>query len=174
MGKIKEAGHVKLFCGFFYRDAQQYQKAKDECSAAFGEIDYESSPLPFTHTDYYEKEFGKNLLRNFVSFERLIAQDALAEIKIKTNEIEKKLEREGRRTVNIDPGYIALSKLVLATTKDYVHRVYIGKGIYAEITLHYKDRAFQAFPWTYPDYKTQEYIEIFNKIRGIYKRQVNG
>jgi hypothetical protein len=98
--------------------------------------------------------------------------DAFADIKIKTNEIEEKLKGGENRTVNVDPGYIALSKLALATTKDYVHRIYVGKGMYAEVTLYFKDGTFQSFPWTYPDYKTPEIISIFNHIRGIYRQQI--
>lgn len=173
MGKIKKTAPVKLFCSFFYRDAQALQKAKEMCGELFGGVDFESQKLSFSHTDYYEKEFGANLLRNFISFENLIAPDSLAEIKIKTNEIEEKLKQENNRRVNIDPGYIALSKLVLATTKNYYHRIYLARGIYAEVTLYYKDRTFQGFPWTYPDYKTEETIKIFNEIREKYKQQMN-
>ncbi len=174
MGKIKKAAPLKLFCSFFYRDAQAFQKAKEMCGELFGGVDFESQKLSFSHTEYYEKEFGAHLLRNFISFENLIVPDVLAEIKIKTNEIEEKLKQENNRRVNIDPGYIALSKLVLATTKDYYHRIYLAHGIYAEATLYYKDRTFQGFPWTYPDYKTPEIISIFNHIRGIYRLQLDG
>lgn len=174
MGNVKKAAPVKLFCSFFYGDASVFQRAKEICCEIFGKTDYESAAIPFTHTGYYEKEFGKNLMRNFVSFENLIMPDALADIKIKTNEIEEKLKGGENRAVNMDPGCVALSKLVLATTKDYVHRIYVGKGMYAEVTLYFKDGTFQSFPWTYPDYKTQEIISIFNHIREIYKLQLDG
>ncbi len=173
MGKIKDIMPVKLFCGFIYGGGNDFEKAKEACAEAFGKGDYESPATPFTHTDYYEKEFGKNLLRRFLSFEKLVFPDALADIKHQTNAVERELSKNGKRRVNIDPGYLTLSKVVLATTKDYMHRIYIGHGMYAEVTLYFKDNMFQGFPWTYPDYKTPEYVEIFNKIREIYKKQVN-
>ena len=76
------------------------------------------------------------------------------------------------RIINIDPGYLDLSKLILASTKDYKHRIYLTKGIYAEVTLFYQDKTFCPWEWTYPDYKTGEYIEIFNRIRQIYAEQI--
>jgi hypothetical protein len=87
-----------------------------------------------------------------------------------TNALEAKLSKEGKRTVNIDPGYIDMAKLVLFSTKDYTHRLYLNKGIFAEVTLYYKDDTFNPWPWTYPDYKSSEYIAIFNHIRGLYKK----
>lgn len=140
----------------------------------FGKIDSESQSLPFIHTAYYEKEFGKNLKRKFTSFQKLILPHDLPEIKIISNKIEKKMAKGISRIINIDPGYLDLSKLILASTKDYKHRIYLTKGIYAEVTLFYRDKTFHPWEWTYPDYKTGEYIEIFNRIRQIYAEQIKG
>ncbi|MDD5775195.1 MAG: DUF4416 family protein, partial [Candidatus Omnitrophica bacterium] len=134
----------------------------------FGPIDYESPELPFKHTDYYRREFGTCLIRRFIAFSRLIVPSALASIKIRTNKIEHKTSRSGKRLVNIDPGYIDMAKLVLASTKDFCHRIYLDRGIFAEITLVYRKDSFTRQEWTYPDYRTPEYIAVFNRIRKDY------
>jgi len=138
----------------------------------FGPVDFESECVPFTQTGYYEKEFGSGLRRKFISFEKLIAPDKLAGIKLITNRIEAALSAGGRRKVNLDPGYLELAKFVLASTKDFSHRIYLAKGIYAEITLLYRSGAFRPLDWTYPDYRTEWYIETLEKIRQIYYRKV--
>lgn len=162
---------VKLIIGFIFNDENILNRAKFYLERRFGKIDFESQNLSFIYTDYYEKEFGKDLLRKFISFKKLIAPDKLAEIKIFTNKIEQKLSKGIKRKINIDPGYLNLSKLVLATTKDYVHRIYLKKGIYAEVTLFYQDKMFRPWQWTYPDYRTSEYLAIFNRTRDIYAQQ---
>ena len=91
---------------------------------------------------------------------------------IKKNKIEAKNSFSGKRVINIDPGYLDLSKLVLFSTKDYTHRIHVGSGIFAEVTLFYKDKNFTAWPWTYPDYKTKDYLSIFNTMRDIYKKDI--
>lgn len=148
------------------------EEAKNILRKGFGKIDYESQALAFRHTDYYETEFGKNLKRKFISFQKLIQPQNLAKIKIATNIIEKKLSRNGLRSINIDPGYLNMAKLILASTKDYKHRIYLDKGIYVETTLFYQNKSFHFWEWTYPDYKSADYIRIFNQIREIYAKQI--
>ncbi len=160
-----------MVVGFIYRDKAVFKKTKALLEKRFGKIDFESKNLPFNYTTYYEDEFGKNLKRVFISFKDLIPPQELAKIKITTNIIEKRLSKEDSRLINIDPGYLDLAKLVLASTKDYKHRIYLNRGIYAEITLFYAGESFRPWDWTYPDYKTPEYIAIFNRVRNIYTRQ---
>ncbi len=131
----------------------------------FGRIDFESEALNFIHTDYYEKEFGKDLTRVFVSFKKLIPADRLPAIKIITNNFEARSSRNKLRRINIDPGYLELSKFVLATTKDYMHRIYLGDGIYAEITLFYRKGSFCPWEWTYPDYRTPATHDFCREVR---------
>lgn len=169
MGKLKKLEKVKLIIGIIAQE-NNLHLADEKIKDTLGEIDFESEILPFTHTDYYEEEFGGNLYRKFISFKRLIYPDELSKCKIITNEIEEILSSNNKREINLDPGYLSLSKLVLASTKDYSHRIYIGDDIFAEITLFYKDKTFQPTPWTYPDYRTKDYIDIFNHIREIYKK----
>jgi hypothetical protein len=171
VGKIKIPEKVKLIVGMLSQNLELFSSAEKELEKKFSEIDYRSNLLPFSHTDYYEKEMGKNLLRKFISFKKLIFPEEIVEIKIFTNELEEKFSFEGKRKINLDPGYLTLSKLVLVSTKDYSHRVYLNKGIYAEATLFYKDKKFQNFPYTYPDYRTEEYKKIFQEIRNIYYKQ---
>ncbi|MCX5706361.1 MAG: DUF4416 family protein [Candidatus Omnitrophica bacterium] len=168
MGKIAKARPVKLITGFIFKDNAAFKKAKILLKQRFGKIDFESQTLPFNLTDYYKKEFGDGLKRVFISFRRQIPPQELSKIKVFTNQIEKKISCGKNRLVNIDPGYLDLAKLILASTKDYVHRIYLDKGIYAEITLFYQDKSFKPWTWTYPDYRTPEYIAIFNHIREIY------
>lgn len=168
MGSARSPNRVKLIIGLIYRDSQEYLAVKPFLLRAFGPIDYESPELPFKHTDYYRREFGSFLTRRFIAFSRLILPSALASIKIRTNKIEQKRSRSGKRLVNIDPGYIDMAKLVLASTKDFCHRIYLDRGIFAEITLVYRKDSFTQQEWTYPDYRTPEYIAVFNRIRKDY------
>lgn len=172
MGGIKRHSPVKLIISFIFKENSIFNRTKLILQRRFGEIDFESQPFAFTHTDYYEKEFGKDLKRKFVSFKKLIPPQGLPKIKIVTNYIENKMSKEGLRLINIDPGYIDLSKLVLASTKDYKHRIYLNQGIYAEVTLFYQNKSFNPWQWSYPDYKTGEYIAIFNQIREAYAQQI--
>jgi len=172
VGKIKEVRPVKLIVGMIAGREELFELSQTELSSKFGMIDYESEILPFVHTDYYEKEMGKHLKRRFVSFQKPFDPEKLAEIKLFTNQLEEKFSLEDNRQINLDPGYLSLSKLVLATTKDYSHRIYLREGIYAEVTLYYQDKTFKPYPWTYPDYKTKDYQEVFSQIRQIYLEQL--
>ena len=169
MGKIAAPAKVKLIAGFIFKDTAAFLKAKMALGDIFGRTDFESPALAFDRTDYYCREFGSPLKRKFVSFAKLIPPQKLAAIKNTTNAIEDKFSsKEKRRRVNIDPGYLDLAKVVLATTKDYSHRIYLSAGIFAEATLFYKQGTFQPWPWTYPYYRSREYIAAFNRIREIY------
>lgn len=163
---------MKLIIGFIFKNEKVVEKAEILLKKRFGEIDFESETLAFKHTDYYEHEFGKDLKRRFISFNKLISPENLPQIKIATNRIEKRLSSVGSRLINIDPGYLDLAKLILASTKDYKHRIYLSQGIFAEVTLFYQGGTFRSWEWTYPDYQTDEYIAIFNQIRGVYAAQI--
>jgi len=173
MGKITPVKRVKLVIGFIFKEKKALAKSKSLLIKHFGSLDFESRVMPFKLTDYYRDEFGSGLKRVFISFKKLILPQQLSAIKTLANKIEKKFTCANKRAVNIDPGYLNLAKLVLASTKDYAHRIYLGKGIYAEITLFYQGqgKTFRPWQWTYPDYRTEEYILIFNHIREIYSGQ---
>ncbi len=168
MGSIRQPVPVKLVIPMLAGTPAAFERAQTALVARFGPADYVSNDLPFGETDYYEGEMGAPLLRRFVAFETLIDPGTLAGIKRFSNEIEEAWSDEGRRSINLDPGYLAAAKLVLATTKDYAHRIYIGQGIYAEVTLLYRGGTFEALPWTYPDYRSAPYHAILAEIRALY------
>ncbi len=174
MGKVKVPDPVKLIVGIIFKDKGVLVKAEQSLIRRFGETDFQSPFLPFHQTDYYQEEMGRELQRKFISFQKLLSPENISPVKIYTNGVEKKLSREGKRRVNLDPGYLSASKLVLASTKNYSHRLYLGKGIYAEIALFYKEKGFRALPWTYPDYRSDGYLEVFREVRKIYLRQLAG
>jgi hypothetical protein len=173
MGIVTRPNDVNLIAGIFSNDNEILAGARDSLKRMFGPTDLESPVTDFTHTDYYAKEMGLSLKRQFLSFKKLFGLKGLCAVKLKTNSLEKKFSKGGKRTVNIDPGYIDLAKLVLFSTKDYTHRIFLDKGIFAEVTLFYKDKSFAPWPWTYPDYRTDPYKELFNRIRDIYKAKLS-
>jgi hypothetical protein len=173
MGNLRKPYPVKLIVGFISSDEAFFLQAEKLLIRKFGKIDFNSRILQFNQTDYYEPEFGVNLLRKFVSFNKLIDPGKISAIKVFTGGLEARLSTGNKkRRINIDPGYIHGAKLVLATTKDYAHRIYLSKGIYSEITLSFQNHQFQALPWTYPDYRTPEYLEIFAHIRQLFMSQI--
>ncbi len=172
MGSAKKPKSVKLITGLIFKEEAVFNRTREILERRFARIDFQSQALNFEHTRFYEKEFGSDLKRRFISFEKLIPPDILPQVKIITNAIEKKLSQDSKRTINIDPGYLTEAKLVLATTKDYKHRIYLNNGIYAEVTLFFQGKTFKSWECTYPDYKTDAYIAVFNQIREIYAGQI--
>jgi hypothetical protein len=173
MGQRRPPAKVKIIAALLSADSGLFEKTKNLLEKRLrNQADYESGEMDFIHTDYYRAEMGEGLKRKFLAFKKHVPPDGLYKIKIISNLIEKSLASEGRRRVNIDPGYLDLSKLVLFSTKDYTHRVYLAKGIFAENTLFYKGGTFNPWPWTYPDYRTRDYVDIFNEIRALYKKNI--
>lgn len=162
---------VKLTIGLISQDAARIKRIKEILEKKFGRCDGETEMLDFSCTKYYNQEFGENLKRKFLSFERLIGLSRNYRIKLYTNKLEKKFSENKNRTVNIDPGYVSLAKLVLFTTKNRSHRIYIDRGIYAEGELQFIGKSFHPFEWTYPDYRTRSYISFFNSVRQTYFKQ---
>lgn len=174
MNKIPRDPHpVKLFIGMLSQDAALFDQLKEGLQKIFGSVDMESPVWSWEHTEYYSKEMGTGLKRQFIFFHELINPEAVAEIKLKAIEFEKEyLNENGGRRINLDPGYLDSAKIVLVSTKDYSHRIYLAKGIYGEVTLIYSGKDYQILPFTYPDFRTSEYLDIFRKVREIYKRQI--
>jgi hypothetical protein len=178
MGEIKHPDKVKLMTGIIYSDEYFMEKSVNIFKNRYGEIDFESEKIRFSYTEYYNDEMGSVLHRKFISFENLIEPSELPSIKAFTNDIELKFSQPGcngpKRRVNIDPGYLELSKLVLASTKNFAHRIYLDKGIFAETTLLYRNGKFDELEWTYPDYKSSFAKEFFTKVRAAYASQLKG
>ncbi len=169
MWNIKEPKPVKPIIGILAADHQCLNTAVEAIDSKFGKTDFVSDIWPFDKTDYYKEQTGPRILRQFVSIERLIDPALLAKIKHKTNKLEQKLAAKLAlpvpRPVNLDPGYIEPSKLVLASTKNYSHRIYICKKMYAEVTLIFDKGNWRPLNHTYPDYRQQCYFDFFAKVR---------
>jgi hypothetical protein len=174
MGTTKTPRPVKLIVSAFAPSDVLLHEARQRLGAVWGAVDCESDLLPFAHTDYYAAEFGPGLVRRIWSFQPLVDPGDLAAIKRHTNEMEQRWASDGRRQVNLDPGYVSMAKLVLATTKNHGHRIYLRDGIYAEVTLCYRNGSYQPWPWTYPDYATETYRALFGEIRRRYVAQLRG
>jgi len=176
MARSRAPQPVKLICGLLSGDVDLLKRARQLLVRQFGPIDLESDVWPFEQTDYYAEEMGSDLKRAFVSFAELHAPDVLAGVKRETNALEAKIAEQCEgldlpRPVNLDPGYVDPGKLVLATTKDRSHRIYIGQRMYAEVTLHFAGGAWQPWPWTYPDYRRPGYHEFLMRVRERLRQQ---
>jgi hypothetical protein len=164
---------VKLVMSFIFKEEKDFASALSETDSRYGPVDFLSESLPFDFTTYYEPEMGKGLGRRIASFEPLISPGQLSGVKLWTNALEaRSLNERGGRKVNIDPGYLAASKFILATGKDYSHRIYLGEGIYGDLTLIFQKGGFAPLPWTYPDYASQPLIGLLNLLRKRYLWQL--
>ncbi len=163
---------MKLVASFFSTQDERIAEAIRGLAEVCGTPDFIGPCHTFSFTEYYQEEFGSPLKRRFVSFERLAAPESLPDVKLRSNSLEERLAEGDRRTVNIDPGYISLAHLILATCKGYTHRPYLRDGVYADLTLMYRDRRFQTLPWTYPDYASEETREMFRTLRERYVLQL--
>lgn len=177
MGKISKPRPVNLLTGVLTSTPELFLTVKDILENHFGPIDLKSDIFPFYHfTEYYNTTMGKGILRQFYSFERLITPDEIASIKLKTNSIEEMFasmkEYHITRPVNIDPGYINESRLILVSTKDFSHRIYLRDGIYGEVTLSYRDGRYEPFPWTFPDYRSTSYHCFFKAVRTLFRKKL--
>jgi len=161
MGITKVPLPVRLIVGILAANMELASEAKQKLIERFGAVDLEMPPVPFDHTNYYENELGNSPIRSFLSFEDKIERETIAAIKLETNEMEK----IWNRAVNLDPGYMTLGQFFLATTKDQRHRIYLGQGIFAEVTLYFENGHFHPFDWTYPDYRSESYIKFLEKAR---------
>lgn len=174
MSSPSEPEHVKRIASLISAEQGLVDRTLEELETVFGPADWKSPLLPFDRTRYYEREMGGPLVRRFAAFERLMRPEEIAGDKLETNRLENRHRRARRRTVNIDPGYIGLERLVLATGKNHTHRIYHSRGVYADLTLVFQRRTFRTLPWTYPDYADPKVIEMFNEVRARYKMQLRG
>ena len=171
MGNVQATDPVLLLMAMFSRHETALDWARSRAEADFGPVALASERFPFIETNYYEAEMGTDILKQFLVFENFVDPARLAEIKHTTNVWEEEYKSSGgheeQRPLNLDPGYLTEAKLVLATTKDRDHRIYIGQGMFAEITLHFRGGQWQSHPWTYPNYKRDDYHVFFNRCREL-------
>jgi hypothetical protein len=176
MGEIRTPLPVKLFVGLLTSVPEAAPEAEKHLVELFGAVDVRSDPFLFDKTHYYDEEMGSPIYRYFLSFENLIEPSEIAAAKVRTNDMEALFASrfpDLRRPINLDPGYLEQSKIVLASTKNFFHRILISGGIYAEVTLHFQDGAWRTFPWTFPDYKTESYHRFFTTLRTLYRDQLS-
>ncbi|MDR0676781.1 MAG: DUF4416 family protein [Elusimicrobiota bacterium] len=175
---MAEIRKVLLFIGIIYsrENKSNLNKIKDTLIEKFGNIILDMQAVSFDYTSYYNLEMGNNLEKIFYAFEHFINSLDISKIKIFTNEIEQRFAAiDKKRKFNLDPGYLDLAKIVLVSTKDFAHRIYIGDEIFAELTMLYNNpkkskeiSRYKFLPWTYPDFKTENYLEFFIRARNFY------
>jgi len=171
MASIEKIEPVMLIAGLLYSDPVACERVVAAMAQEFGAVQCDTGQFDFTSTDYYDREMGAGLKRRFVSFENPISPDRLKDIKIYTNRLEREqLLPEGGRVVNIDPGTVGLAGLVLVSTKNFAHRIYLGDGIFGEISLLYENKTFVPLKWTYPDYRLPDVIRFLTQVRENVKK----
>lgn len=146
---------------------------REQLRARFGDLDEETAPLAFEWTDYYRPEMGAGLQRRFLTMTELIEPVRLVEVKLATNELEDDwLNAGGGRRVNLDPGIMSMHNFILATGKNFSHRVYLDRGIFADLTLIWTKGGWRDLPWTFPDYRDGRLQEILTGFRERYRRRL--
>ena len=155
----------KLMIAITYDPSVSLDRIYKTLDSRFGNREYSYGPIPFSWTKYYAGEMGENLMKVYFNYQSNFDRQQLADVKLFTNDLEMQYATGDKRKVNIDPGYISRDKLALATTKDFYHRLYLGNGIYGEVTLHYRKGKFRYFSWTYPDYRQTPLHQFLERAR---------
>jgi hypothetical protein len=163
---------AKLFIGIIFSSAEVLAAVEKILFKKFGEIDYRTKNIPFKHTKYYSDMVSAQF-KVLLSFRKLIRREDIVEIKLYTNKLEKQFSENKIRKVNIDPGYLTLSNVYLATCKEFFHRAYLRKGVYLENEYRYVAKHYQPWDWTYPDYQKSDYLFFFHEVRRMYHNQQN-
>jgi len=169
MSRRSEFKAVKYFCGLIFGRAADAEAAVARLQELIAAVDERSVVVPFAATAYYRAEMGEPLFRQFVSFRERLSPQRLPEIKLAVMQLEEQLAVDGKRTVNLDPGYLSDANVIIATAKNQYHRVALRDGVYAHMEYTLKDGRINFLPWTYPDFKTGEYLDFFNRLHRQYK-----
>ncbi len=175
MAEIKPFLPAKLICGLIAREEIYFEEAESQLVQLFGPVDLRSSYFIFNFTDYYTREMGPDLKRRFLSFIHLQDPSALSQIKHQTNDLEKKLKQKFKsfgRVVNLDPGILTPSALIMATSKNFAHRIPLQDGIYAHLEFLFRRNSIKTLDWTYPDFRQEIYHSFFLEVRKIYLGQL--
>lgn len=174
MSVPREPAAAKLITGLLFTDFEVRRRVLAALQERFGPLDFLAEARPFTYTDYYEPELGSGIQRQTAGFAELVRPEDLPDIKLFTNGIEAQYTWEGRRSVNIDPGLLSEERVVLATGKNFTHRIYLREGIYADLTLIYQSGSYQTLPWTYPDYRDETLRHFLGALRRKLMVQLSG
>jgi len=175
MAEAKPFTPAKLICGLMASRAEFFREGEERLTALFGSVDIKSPAFDFDLTDYYEPQMGKGLKRLFLGFERLVDPERLSEIKLQTNGLEEEVRgraREKFRVINIDPGILTASALIMATAKDFSHRIPLQRGIYGHLEFLFTKNGIKILDWTYPDFKKDGYRAFFLEVRHRYLNRV--
>jgi len=173
MAEIREVKSVKPICAVTFTKEVNLDSVISALVEILGAVEARSETYAFNYTDYYSKEMGIGLRKFFLSFQKLQMPDFLVDMKNKTNAVEKIFAVEGKRRINLDPGYLTSAKVVIASAKDFAHRIYLGKGIYGDLQLQYRHGQFWPEKWTFPDYTSQTAIDFFEKVRNRIAQEEN-
>jgi len=173
MGRQTDFNRVNLFTGIIYHVRADLPGAIRRLEKMFSAADLVSETVDFEFTDYYFPEMGKPLKRKFISFRDLIPPEDLPRIKWMTNELEDEFSESGKRSVNLDPGYLSDANVIIATTKNYYQRVPLTEGIYAHMEYVIKGRDLKNLEWTYPDFRTEAYKNFFRELLPLYKQKIS-
>ncbi len=165
-----------MICGIIASSEELIVSVRGALVDAFGEIDVESAIIPFDMTTYYEPQMGAELLRYFVGFEEIVSPQELAGAKVRTNEIEAEFARASAnggsgRPVNLDPGLVTEASIILASMKNFAHRIYLSQGVYGEVTLMFHKGGWSKLPWTFPDYGSGRYDEFLTMARDMLRQR---
>ena len=172
MGEPRSFKPVKLIIGVLSTRADLHRRLFVDLESMYGPIEQATDPIPFDFTDYYDHEMGGRPERFFLLFRELVDPSLLVSCKLQTNRLEIQYAVEGKRVLNLDPGTLSAENLILATTKNRSHRIPLGAGIYGEVTLLYADHRFQDFAWTYADFRSPRFKNLFMAWRSAYLDQV--
>ncbi|MGE5700221.1 MAG: DUF4416 family protein [Deltaproteobacteria bacterium] len=156
---------ARLLVSVIYREERMFAEILPRLERMLGPVMRTSGPFPFDRTEYYGREMGAPLFRRFAVMERLVPREALAAAKIGAEELETEFSENGMRTVNLDPGILTEENFLLATGKNYSHRVYLRDGVFADLTLVYRKGEYRTLPWTYPDFTTAEIRAFLSGVR---------
>ncbi|HNU91108.1 MAG TPA: DUF4416 family protein [Spirochaetota bacterium] len=162
---------AKLFAGIITASGELALSAEVALVKKYGDIDFKTAKIPFAHTEYYGG-MGRELFRIFLSFRKLVRREDIVAIKLFANRLEKRISEKGKRAINIDPGYLTLSNVYLASCKEYFHRAYLRDGVYLENEYRFVARRYEPWDWTYPDYRSREYLDFFHGVRRLYAQQL--
>jgi len=175
MGEIRKTEPVKLFISLLTSLPEMLPRVERDLISRYGTVDIRGGPFPFDKTHYYDEAMGVPLSRTILGFAELVGPERLAGIKREMNAQEARIAAEAgriQRPVNLDPGYLETSKVVLASTKNFYHRVFVGDDIFAEVTMHWQGGAWQKFDWTFPDFRSGQYDAFFTALRRAYRDQL--
>ena len=162
--------NVKLIIGVIYAEPLWFVKAKSAMKGHGWEVQHQSQVFPFDQTDYYSTEMGEGLKRCFLSIKGLQSLEFSADWKLKTLEIEQQFSNKGKRRINLDPGYLDLSRVVLLSGKEGSHKIYLRNGVWADLVLVKDKGGYRNLEWTFPDIRTGHYNDFFLQIRKEFKK----